>query len=434
MALDFSKQLEMHAPRQVSSAMDAKFVKHKEQMKEPAANLPHVLLVCHDRYLSGANRALIDWLEGRDHSKALITILLPRNNEESRRQFEALGCEVWSAPFVLSVKYLESQGLPRTIKGFMKRMWSLLVHPVLARRIARKAREKGVNIVHSNSFATTFGAEIAEAMGVPHVWHIREFCEEDHGFTHYNLSHLESLCKHSHAIFISDVVRDYQVQRHVFLSGSVIYDSVHFDPDVAISRSFMEDGVCNIIMVGAIAKGKGQLEAIKAVKIMRDEGKNVRLYLCGQGDRGMLKPILAGCEDFILDLGYRDDVTQIRTMMDIALVCSRMEAFGRVTVEGQYYGNVVIGADAGCSPYLIENGKTGFLYEKGNSEDLARKIEFCIDNPALMMSIKSKARSVAIRCYANDISGHIYRIYEHVLATKFTGDRSNCLDMQWRGC
>lgn len=413
--------------------MDMKIEKRKDEMKEPDANKPHVLIVCHDRYLSGANRALIDWLEKRDRSKALITILLPRDNKESRSQFEALGCEVWIAPFVLSIKYLERQGLLRRIKGSIKRIWSLFVHPALSRYIARKARKNGINLVHSNSFATTFGAEIADAMGVPHVWHIREFCEADHGFTHYNLSRLDSLCRCSHAIFISDVVRDYQAKRYVFLSGEVIYDSVHFDSGVVASRSFMEDGVCNVILVGAIAKGKGQLEAINAVKILANEGKNVRLYLCGQGDRGMLRPALSGYEDFIVDLGYRDDVTQIRTRMDIALVCSRMEAFGRVTVEGQYYGNVVIGANTGCSPYLIDDGKTGFLYEKGNSEDLARIIDFCIDNPVLMKSIASEARDVAISSYAHDISGQIYRVYEHALTMKLMADGANCLDRQGRG-
>lgn len=410
--------------------MSTLYSKHAEELSNPVLKASRVLIVCHDRYLSGANRALLDWLAERDRNRALITILLPRNNEESRAQFTALGCVVWSAPYVLSVKSLYKQGPKKTLKELIKHAWALLAHPLLARIIAKRALVKGIEVVHSNSFATTFGAEVAEAMGVPHIWHIREFCEADHGFTHYNPALLETQCSCSHAIFISDVVRDYQVKRHLFRSGTVIYDLVRFDSAIVISRSFMEDGVCNVVIVGAIAEGKGQLEAIRAVKILRSEGRSVRLYLCGQGDRERLRTEIAGCGDFIIDLGYRDDVNRIRTRMDIALVCSRMEAFGRVTVEAQYYGNVVIGADAGCTPHLIENGRTGFLYEKGDSEDLARKIEFCMDNPKLMPQITATARTTAISRCANGISNLIFSVYERALTEKAVGSNNDSPNKQ----
>lgn len=392
-------------------------VRIERQATRAATKAARVLIVCHDRYLSGANRALLDWLADRDRTKTDITVLLPRNNANSRARFEALGCEVWSAPFVLPVKFLKRQGFGQNLKNFAKLIWSICVHPILSHHIARKALTQGIEIVHSNSFATTFGSEVAQAMKVPHVWHIREFCEADHGFTHYFPSRLARQCQRAHAIFISDVVREYQTQRHRFKSTTTIYDQVQFDSSVATERSFMEDGVCNVIMVGAISEGKGQAEAVEAIKALRHEGRSVHLYLCGQGDRGELRASLSACEDFVFDLGYREDVNCIRSKMDIALVCSRMEAFGRVTIEGQYYGNVVIGADAGCTPYLIEDGETGFLYRKGSSEDLAKKISYCMDEAGLMPSIVGKAREMAVCSYANSISEKIYEIYRQELSS-----------------
>ena len=395
---------------------------HKEQPSCRALRGIRVLIVCHDRYLSGANKALVDWLDGRDRSRAAITVLLPRDNAETRAQLEQLGCEVWAAPFALSLKPLERRGVVWNLKNCIKLVWTLLAHPLISRYVAKKALDQGIQIVHSNSFATTFGAEIARMMRVPHVWHVREFCEADHGFTHYFPNRVARLCEVSHAIFISEAVRDYQCRRRVFKSCVTIYDQVRYDQSLSKSRSFMEDGICNVIMVGAISEGKGQREAIEAIKRLHAKGRNIRLSLCGQGDRSALQPYLAGCEDFVFDLGYRSDVNEIRSGVDIALVCSRMEAFGRVTVEAQYYGNVVIGADAGCTSHLICDGVTGFLYKKGDSEDLAAKLEYCMDNQALMPAIMAAARKRAVSEYASDISGKIFAVYDCVLLSGGAGE------------
>lgn len=381
-----------------------------------ASNATRVLIVCHDRFLSGANRALIDWLDGRDRAKADITVLLPRDNADTRMRLEEIGCEVWHAPFVLAIKPVERRGLVWHIKNNAKFVWSLCAHPFISRYVAKKALARGIQVVHSNSFATTFGSEIAHLLDVPHIWHIREFCETDHGFTHYFPSRVARQCEASHAIFISEAVKEYQTKKYSFKSEMVVYDRVQCVGSICGHRSFMNDGICNIIMVGTISEGKGQQEAIEAIKMLQEEGRNVRLFLCGQGDRNMLQPLLVGCESFIFDLGYREDVNEIRTGMDIALVCSRMEAFGRVTIEGQYYWNVVIGADSGCTSHLIDDGKTGFLYRKGDPRDLAKKITYCMDNPCRMSEITNTARASAVREYAGDISEKIFATYTRVLS------------------
>ena len=57
------------------------------------------------------------------------------------------------------------------------------------------------------------------------------------------------------------------------------------------------------------------------------------------------------------------------------MVCSTLETFGRVAVEGQKCGLPVILSDVGANPERIENGVNGLLYQKGNIEDLVEKIE-----------------------------------------------------------
>jgi len=50
------------------------------------------------------------------------------------------------------------------------------------------------------------------------------------------------------------------------------------------------------------------------------------------------------------------------------------EAFGRVAVEAQSMGKVIIASNIGGSNETIINNKTGFLFETGNSVSLSKKI------------------------------------------------------------
>ena len=68
-------------------------------------------------------------------------------------------------------------------------------------------------------------------------------------------------------------------------------------------------------------------------------------------------------------------------------------------------------------PELIEDGETGLLYESGNPEDLADKIEQALKDPALSRKIAAKGQECAIEKY--DIRKYgdmIYELYKSVLS------------------
>ena len=74
--------------------------------------------------------------------------------------------------------------------------------------------------------------------------------------------------------------------------------------------------------------------------------------------------------------GPRDDVHAFLGEYDILLMCSRSEAFGRVTVEA-FLSNVnVIGASSGGTSEIMLDMKHGMTYEHGNHAQLASKILF----------------------------------------------------------
>jgi hypothetical protein len=81
---------------------------------------------------------------------------------------------------------------------------------------------------------------------------------------------------------------------------------------------------------------------------------------------------------------------------DIFLICSRMEAFGRGTLEAMLHSKPVIGANRGGTPELVQDQQTGFLYEPGDYHDLARKIAYLCDHPEIREEFGRNGRKYAV--------------------------------------
>ena len=87
---------------------------------------------------------------------------------------------------------------------------------------------------------------------------------------------------------------------------------------------------------------------------------------------------------------------------NVVLVCSRNEAFGRVTVEGMLAGRPVVGARCAATAELIEDGVNGFLYAHGNAKDLAEKIHFLYDHPDIANDTGSTAQAWADKTFSKE--------------------------------
>lgn len=63
-------------------------------------------------------------------------------------------------------------------------------------------------------------------------------------------------------------------------------------------------------------------------------------------------------------------------------------------MESQLYGTPVLGANIGGIPELIDDNKTGLLFESGNMEDLENKIKYLWENENLLSMYSENCRNV----------------------------------------
>jgi len=293
---------------------------------------------------------------------------------------------------------------------------------VAAKRIAELFRQLRPDVAISNTLTIPSGAWAARQAGIPHVWYIHEFGREDHGLK-FDLGKRLSLGMVSR---LSDavIVNSHAVRRKfsTAIKASrlhVIYYAVDFAiPPAAVE---LQEDPFRLCLIGRICAGKGQEDALRAVGRLREKGIGAYLSLVGNenADYGRFLRRLAkdlAIESQVAFVAFTEDPFAIMTRSHAALMCSRSEAFGRVTVEAMKLGKPVVGVDRGATSELIHDGKTGLLYPPGDAEALSRKIELLVRDRSLLKALGENAREWSHRtCSLETYTAALYGILKKAL-------------------
>jgi len=153
---------------------------------------------------------------------------------------------------------------------------------------------------------------------------------------------------------------------------------------------FLNKDSLKLVMTGTLAPTKGQQEAIKAVGLLNDEGLDTEICLIGGSASPEFKAELdsiikdhniAGKVHFV---GHQENPFAYIALADVGVMASRREAFGRVTFEYLAAGKPVVGANSGATPEIVQDGRSGYLYEQGDSKDLAGALSNYAKNKSLI--------------------------------------------------
>jgi glycosyltransferase involved in cell wall biosynthesis len=134
----------------------------------------------------------------------------------------------------------------------------------------------------------------------------------------------------------------------------------------------------SLLFINRIKKYKGADVLIKAFLEIcnKEEMKNSILYIAGDGDYLYELKKLAGENERIKFLGYVSAKEKYKLMEKswIFINPSFKEGWGIVNVEANYFGLPVIGSNVSGIKDSVVGGKTGILFEYGNSRELGSKI------------------------------------------------------------
>ncbi|HHS95276.1 MAG TPA: glycosyltransferase family 1 protein [Phaeodactylibacter sp.] len=341
-----------------------------------------ILFLSHYGAMLGANRSLLAMVSGLQRRGVKVMVWVPKwgaFTDALRARsipFEIHPYENWAASFLFP--------------DYWKLPWGYLKNKMIFDKLLQSAQAFHPDIIHSNSSVLPVGAYLADAMELPHVWHIREFGRADYdlrffpGRTEFYLW----LEKADRIVVISKAVKQSVIGTRE-LPTTLIYNGVakesHF---VGMERKLEKAGTrptITFMIIGMLHPTKNQAMALKAFHQVAKEYPNARLLIVGKGRRLYEKQLKNYCirhnlSDQVTFAGYLAQPEDAYLQSDVVLMCSANEAMGRVTAEAMAFAKPVIGYKGGATPELITQGEDGFLFNDG-SEQLASCMRYFLRHP-----------------------------------------------------
>ncbi len=279
--------------------------------------------------------------------------------------------------------------LPLKTKNIFK-MW------LNSLRLAKIIKENGITIVHARSRAPAWSAYwAAKKCGV----HYMTTFHGTYGLGPHGIKKIynQVMTFGERVIAISNHIKEHIIKNYGTDESKIrlIARCVNMDNfDVENTSAermikFLEDNQIPsdkplITLIGRLTNWKGQKLLINALNKIKD--LDFHCLLIGD-DQGRTK-YSDELHDMIEQFGMENRYTFIRHVTDVpaAMLVSDIvlstsiepEAFGRIAIEGQAMGRIVIASDIGGSKETVIDGVTGKLFKSGDADDLANAIKWAL--------------------------------------------------------
>jgi glycosyltransferase involved in cell wall biosynthesis len=381
-----------------------------------------VCFISHTAGRNGAERALLELLQGLDRLGVECLVFVPKKGP-LLAELDRLNIKwrVVSYPW-----WWKSRG-----KSLPRRILRTLGALAAAARIAIMLRRWRCDVVVTNTIAVSSGALAAWLARKPHVWHLHEspFREPRMTFDLGNrwamgvIDRLSTLFVVVSRAVASDYSRYIEPPRlHIVYQSITSGEGFPGARNEGISDSNRDRNFFQCAIVGSIQPSKGQDEAITALSEVVRRGVDAHLMLVGKGEPAYLDRLRSqvkdhGLEQRVTFTGYINDATPFFRAADVALMCSRWEPFGRVTIEAMLAHKAVIASASGGTIELISDGQTGLLYEGGNYVELADKIQYLYENPEARLRLGQAAHAWAVGKFTQErYAGEMLDLFTGVVA------------------
>jgi L-malate glycosyltransferase len=363
-----------------------------------------VLYVNHTATIGGGERSLLELL---DALPAEVVPALACPEGELAAAAEALGVpttKIHGTSLSLRLDPLET---PRAIWDLWRTAFSL----------RRTSHRLGADVVHANSVrAGLVAAPLARVGGPPAIVHVRDVLPSGAAgwLTRQVIRSGATLILANSDYTGETFVANGSNERVRTIHNAV--DLTRFDPD-RIERDAARSALRlapNTLALGVIAQitpWKGQDDAIRMLSLLRRRLPNARLLIVGAAK------FARGSESFdnrafertlhelvgelnlraaVALLGERSDVPTILRALDLVLVPSWAEPFGRTIIEAMAMGTPVIATSAGGPAEIVTDGVDGVLLSPRDPARWADAAASLLGSPRLAaMGARSRQTAVA---------------------------------------
>lgn len=290
----------------------------------------------------------------------------------------------------------------------LSQAWNLAESAWLVPVLARLIRDEQVDLVYCNNMMVKpIGALAASLARVPCVLHVRNLHETPLAVGLYckTVARLPAVKR----VIANSAASAVPYQRAVPDKVAVVHNGVdlsEYDTERVTRDSVRKElgtaaGDLLIGFTGNLIPRKGVDVLIRAAARLKTSHPHLRYVIAGRVPIGSPVDYLASytslCAELgVLDrfhfLGFVSDVPTLVAGVDVLVLPSLQEPFGRSIIEAMALGTPIIASRVGGIPEILEHDLDGLLVPPGDDAALAGALARLADDPELRRTIAARAK------------------------------------------
>jgi glycosyltransferase involved in cell wall biosynthesis len=367
-------------------------------------------------------------VSGPDESlRTLLAALIPRGLEAHLvlpatgpqvPRYEALGVRVHVAPLAVLSRRLG----PTTALYPARLARATAAVAALARRI-------GADIIHTNMEVLLEGGLAARALRLPHVLHYRGNTLDRPRWVFDAL--VATWTATADQVFcISEATADIFRRRGRGHKVEALHNPVDLTafapgpPSVEVRAALgAGPGERLVGTVGRVHPRKDLETFIRAAARVAAVEPGVRFAIVGAAELALeidyqrqLTALVGtlGLTGRVIFAGARRDIADVMRALDVFVLSSRHEGFGRVVAEAMAAARPIVVTDEGAPPALVERGRFGLCAPAADDEAFARQILALLGDPGGARARASAAAEAARQFGASAIGDRVWARYRQL--------------------
>lgn len=280
----------------------------------------------------------------------------------------------------------------------LQRNWVFEIHKFS--QLIRIIKERNVKIMHAHMDGSNFwGSIVGKISGVPAI------IAHVHGETSNLLINLQNRMLSQLVASLADkiiAVSEFERRKLIekwHLPGSKvmrIYNGVNgngykITPNLAIRKELGLEVSCPTIgIVGGLRPEKNHKIFLLAASRIYKEFKSACFLIVGDGTKRKELVGLAsklGISKNCIFTGYRRDVPDILSIIDVVVLCSDNEGLPLTLLEYMFSSKPIVATRVGGVPEVVQDGFNGFLVSSSDHDALADKIILLLKNKDLALEM-----------------------------------------------
>ena len=364
--------------------------------------------------VSGPDESLLTLLGALIPLGVEAHLILPRPGPSVPR-YEALGVKVHYAPLTVLRRRPGAAALLlpfRLVRG--------------AAAVARIARRERVDLIHTNMEVVLDGAIASRLLRIPHVLHYRGNTNDDPKVVFDLLARFWTATAEK-VFCISNATAEIFRRRGLGSKVEVLYNPVDVQTFAAAERSDevrreLGAGPGDLLVgtAGRIHPRKDVATFLRACALVARERADARFVVAGSAEAPVEAAYATEMRDLAGSLGIADrlvwagarrDMPRVLKALDLFVLCSRHEGFGRVVAEGMAAGVPMVLTREGALPEVAAGGRAALLADPESPGHFARQISTALAEQSVRRALAAAGREHASGLSAEQIARRVASLY-----------------------